>query len=80
MCQPSLPPTAPCQINSSLTFLQAGTSILANMAIGISRSRRTILVVSKAFLESQYCNFEVAEALQQSFEKKQRIMIPFLLE
>ncbi len=58
-------------------YFQTGRSIVANIMEGLDRSRRVILIVSKSFLESQWGEFETAQAQYLSIEKEQQVSFAF---
>lgn len=53
---------------------------MANIAHGLKRSRRVILIVTPEFLKSSWTEFEVAQAVQHAVDKKRQIIIPLLYE
>ncbi|KAK3086813.1 hypothetical protein FSP39_023885 [Pinctada imbricata] len=57
-----------------------GAPVAANIVSSVENSRHTILVVSEAFLRSEWCLLEFRTALQQSLMEKKRHLIMILLE
>jgi len=57
-----------------------GEDILANIWNKMEHSRKTILVLSKSFAKSHYCNYEVQLARMNSVEQARNLIIPVLLE
>ena len=59
---------------------QPGQEIIANIWNKLERSRKVILVVSKNFTGSQYCNYEMNLARMHSVEKGRNVLVPVILE
>ena len=59
---------------------KAGCVIEENIVSSIKESRRTILVISKNFLISNWCYFELQMARSESFDVGRDIIIPILIE
>ena len=57
-----------------------GEDILGNIWNKMEHSRKTILVLSKSFTRSHYCNYEVQLARMNSVEQARNLIIPVLLE
>ena len=57
-----------------------GEDILANIWNKMEHSRKTILVLSKSFAKSHYCNYGVQLARMNSVEQARNLIIPVLLE
>ncbi|KAK3734806.1 hypothetical protein RRG08_063652 [Elysia crispata] len=57
----------------------AGQYISQNISESVKRSRRTIMVVSPAYVSSDWCRFEFQMALQEMVSQKHRIL-PILLD
>ena len=57
-----------------------GMPIEENIVDAIVNSRKTILVISKAFVGSHWCNFEVHMARNKLFDEGRDILVPIVLE
>lgn len=57
-----------------------GEHILNNIWSNMERSRKVIVVISKNFTQSHYCNYELNMARMQSVERCHNILVPILLE
>jgi len=57
-----------------------GSFIADNVCDAISQSRKTILVISKQFLESNWCEFELKMARMQMFHESRDMLIVFFLQ
>ena len=57
-----------------------GTRIEDNIVRAIESSRRTILVLSRSFLTSMWCEFELQMARMESFDKGRNLIIVVMLE
>ena len=57
-----------------------GTPIEENIARAIENSRKTILVLSKSFLESGWCEFELQMACMENINKGRNTIIVVMLE
>ena len=57
-----------------------GALIQENILQSIERSRKTILVISKNFARSSWCEYELQMARMQSFNKGREIIVAILLE
>ena len=57
-----------------------GDTIEDNIVRAIERSRKTILVLSKSFLTSEWCRFELQMARMESFEQGRNLIITVMLE
>jgi toll-like receptor 2 len=57
-----------------------GPEIIANIWNKLECSRKVILVVSKNFTDSQYCNYEMNLARLRSVEKGCNVLVPVILE
>ena len=57
-----------------------GTSIEDNIVRAIENSRKTILVLSKDFLTSGWCDFELQMARMESFDKGRNVIVVVMLE
>ena len=57
-----------------------GTPIEENIAHAIENSRKTILVLSKSFLESGWCEFELQMACMENIDKGRNAIIVVMLE
>ena len=57
-----------------------GTPIEENIARAIKNSRKTILVLSKSFLESGWCEFELQMACMENIDKGRNTIIVVMLE
>ena len=57
-----------------------GAPIEDNIIRAIENSRKTILVLSKSFLTSGWCEFELQMALMESFDKGRNLIIVVMLE
>ncbi|XP_062571858.1 toll-like receptor 2 [Saccostrea cucullata] len=58
----------------------AGKTITENIIDSIESSRHTIVIVSRHFLDSNYCLYEFEEALRQSLSEKKRHLLVILME
>ena len=56
------------------------TPIKENIAHAIENSRKTILVLSKSFLESGWCEFELQMACMENIDKGKNTIIVVMLE
>lgn len=63
-----------------LILLQVGTSILENIINSMDQSRWILLVLSKAFLQSHWCQFELHLAQHRLLETRREDLILVLLE
>ncbi|KAK6185375.1 hypothetical protein SNE40_007625 [Patella caerulea] len=59
---------------------EVGSYICDNIITSVENSRRTVLVISKHFLESEWCVMEFRTALRQSLLQKPQHMVIILLE
>ena len=57
-----------------------GISIEDNIVRAIENSRKTILVLSKDFLTSGWCDFELQIARMESFDKGRNVIVVVMLE
>ena len=57
-----------------------GIPIEDNIVRAIETSRKTILVLSKSFLTSEWCEFELQMARMESFDKGRNLIIVVMLE
>jgi len=57
-----------------------GHEIIGNIWSRMERSRKVILVVSRNFTESYYCDYEMNLARMQSVEQGRNVIVPILLE
>jgi Leucine-rich repeat (LRR) protein len=57
-----------------------GTSIAENITHGISMSRKTVLLIDKAYLKDSWCNYEMNMAHVESTETKRKMIIFVLME
>ena len=57
-----------------------GVPIEENIVNAIAKSRKTILIITKKFVQSTWCQFEVRMAREKVREKGRDILIPILLE
>jgi TIR domain len=57
-----------------------GQEIIGNIWNKMEHSRKVILVVSKNFTKSHYCDYEMNLARMQSIEQGRSLLIPILLE
>jgi len=57
-----------------------GVPVVENMAKSVYNSRKTIAVVSKSFLSSNYCNHELNIALHRLVERGDNSVIVFKLD
>ena len=57
-----------------------GIPIEDNIVRAIENSRKTILVLSKSFLTSEWCEFELQMARMESFDKGRNLIIVVMLE
>ena len=57
-----------------------GSSILDSISESILHSRRTILVLSEAFVESEWCYFEMQMAQMRLFAENRDVLILVMLE
>jgi toll-like receptor 13 len=57
-----------------------GLLIVDNIFESISQSRKVIFVISRSFLDSSWCNYELDLARMQMIRKNQEILIVILLE
>ncbi|OWF47889.1 uncharacterized protein LOC110453777 isoform X3 [Mizuhopecten yessoensis] len=56
-----------------------GAAVIDNIANAISSSRRTVLVISKASLRSQWCKYEMLAAIDDTHRNNRISFIPILL-
>ena len=57
-----------------------GDTIEDNIVRAIENSRKTILVLSKSFLTSEWCQFELQMARMEGFEQGRNLIITVMLE
>ena len=57
-----------------------GEEIIGNIWHKMERSRKVILVISRNFVTSKYCNYEMNLARLRSVEKGRNVIVPVLLE
>ena len=57
-----------------------GANIEENIINAIEMSRKTILILSKSFLQSEWCEFEYNMARVRTMEKGRYIIIPIIME
>jgi len=57
-----------------------GENILSNIWSKMEESRKVILVISKNFTMSNYCNYEIDLARMLSVEKARNLLVPVMLE
>ena len=58
----------------------AGKPIFDNVIESVESSRHTIIIISRNFLQSQWCMYEFQEAFKQSILERKRHMIMVMLE
>ncbi|XP_017565514.1 toll-like receptor 13 [Pygocentrus nattereri] len=59
---------------------QPGKPIIDNIVDGINRSRKTICVISRHYLESEWCSREIQVASFRLFDEKKDVLILVFLE
>ena len=57
-----------------------GTSIAENIIYGINTSRKSVLLVDKAYLKDSWCDFEMNMAHIESMETKRKLIVFVLME
>ena len=57
-----------------------GENILDNIWSKMEESRKVILVISRNFIRSNYCNYEIDLARMLSVEKARNLIVPVMLE
>jgi TIR domain len=57
-----------------------GTQILDNIWQKMERSRKVVLVISEAFVRSNYCNYELNLARVQSVQQGRNLFVPVMLQ
>ncbi|XP_053378267.1 toll-like receptor 4 [Mercenaria mercenaria] len=57
-----------------------GTSVAENICHGIYNSRKSILLINKAYLNDSWCDYEMHMAHTESIETKRRMIIIVLME
>ncbi|XP_071944250.1 uncharacterized protein [Antedon mediterranea] len=57
-----------------------GEAIVTNIANAVKFSRKVLLVVSKHFAKSEWCNFELEMARMRMFDKHEDILVVVLIE
>jgi TIR domain len=57
-----------------------GTEILDNIWKKMERSRKVILVISEAFVQSNYCNYELNLARIQGVQQGRNLFVPVMLQ
>ncbi|XP_071948713.1 toll-like receptor 2 [Antedon mediterranea] len=57
-----------------------GEAIITNIANGVKHCRKVLLVVSKHFAKSEWCNFELEMARMRMFDNHEDILIVVLIE
>ena len=58
----------------------AGKTIFDNIIESVESSRHTVIVISRSFLQSQWCMYEFQEAFKQSIIERKRHLILVMLE
>ncbi|XP_052088575.1 uncharacterized protein LOC127725559 isoform X1 [Mytilus californianus] len=59
---------------------QPGRKIVENIKDAVLRSVKTLIILSKEYHDSHWCNFEVEYTHQMSMEMREQILIPVLKE
>ncbi|XP_053378265.1 toll-like receptor 4 [Mercenaria mercenaria] len=57
-----------------------GTSVAENISHGIYNSRKSILLINKAYLNDSWCDYEMNMAHMESIETKRKMIIIVLME
>lgn len=57
-----------------------GIDISDNIIEGITSSKRVILIISKTFVTSPWCQYKVQVALAELHKRQRKLLIPILLE
>ncbi|XP_072367350.1 toll-like receptor 2 [Scyliorhinus torazame] len=70
----------PCRICIHERDFKPGKSIINNIIDCISKSYKTIFILSKHFVQSEWCHYELFFAHQQVFDDKKDSLILLLLE
>ncbi|KAK2152747.1 hypothetical protein LSH36_320g05002 [Paralvinella palmiformis] len=80
-----LPEVEGCEANQMRLCLhhrdfEPGAPIEENIVQSIKNSRKTLLVVSRQFLTSHWCHFEIQMARTKSFDIGRDVIVPILIE
>lgn len=59
---------------------QPGRKIVENIKDAVLKSVKTLIILSKEYHDSHWCNFEVEYTHQMSMEMREQILIPVLKE
>lgn len=62
------------------TDFEPGRKIVENIKKSISSSVKTLVILTKEYNESFWCEYEIEYALLMNMDKKKRILIPVLKE
>ena len=57
-----------------------GKKIIDNILNAVQRSRKTVLILSPSFVDSEWCHFELEMALWRLFEERQDVVVMVLLQ
>ncbi|XP_077989880.1 uncharacterized protein LOC144444341 [Glandiceps talaboti] len=57
-----------------------GVSTVQNVLMCVKRARKIVIVLSKAFVKSSWCEYELVLSLDEHFSREQDILVPICLE
>ena len=79
---PHLEEEGPHKLNICVHYkhFTVGGFIEENIIKAIEQSRKTLLILSKGFLQSEWCEFEYRMARVKAFEKRKNIILPIIIE
>ena len=70
------PCTGPCIHERDFRY---GEQIIGNIWRSLEESRKVILVISRGFTDSQYCNYEMNLASMMGVEQGRNMFVPIIL-
>lgn len=59
---------------------EPGHKIIENIKNAVTQSVKTVVILTKEYVESYWCEYEIEYALLLNMDKKERILIPVLKE
>ena len=79
---PHLEEEGPHKLNVCVHYkhFTVGGFIEENIIKAIEQSRKTLLILSKGFLQSEWCEFEYRMARVKAFEKRKNVILPIIME
>ena len=79
---PHLEEEGPHKLNICVHYkhFTVGGFIEENIIKAIEQSRKTLLILSKGFLQSEWCEFEYRIARVKAFKKRKNIILPIIME